>query len=121
LVAEPLRWTNEIRALAQDIGNGDIWLEKVIVETAPAADGQRAQASEGPVGELLARVAEIKANPQRLAALPGEFAELWEKLPAELREGPDALGLHDPQQLAGLLEEVQQLLIHRLLDREGRA
>jgi DNA repair exonuclease SbcCD nuclease subunit len=121
LVAEPLRWTGNIRALAQDVGGGDLWLEKVTLQTAPPADAGPALADDSPMGELLSRVAELQADPNRLAALPAEFSELWDKLPAELREGADGLGLERPERLGQLLEDVQQLLIQQLLAREDRA
>jgi DNA repair exonuclease SbcCD nuclease subunit len=120
LAAEPHRWTNEIRALAQDVGGGSLWIEKVQLRTAPPQEP--AQASlDGPLGELVGLLAELKADPRQISALGGEIAELWEKLPPELSEGPDAPGLDRPQRLREMLDQVEQMLIHQLLPREGPA
>jgi DNA repair exonuclease SbcCD nuclease subunit len=118
LAAEPQRWTNEIRALAQDVGGGDLWIEKVQWRTAPPAD-LSGQSPDGPIGEMVQRIAELKADPQALSTLGGELSDLLEKLPAELTEGPEALGLQRPEKLRTMLDQVEQMLIHQLLSREG--
>jgi DNA repair exonuclease SbcCD nuclease subunit len=118
LVAEPNRWTNEIRALAQDVGGGELWIEKVQLRTALAADAS-GQSPDGPIGELIQRIAELKSDPEDLGRLGGEFADLLEKLPPELKEGVDALGLERPETLRDMLDQVEQLLIHQLLACEG--
>ncbi len=118
LAAEPQRWTNEIRALAQDVGGGDVWIEKVQWRTAPPADVS-GQPADGPIGELVQRIAELKADPQALSTLGSELSDLLEKLPPELAEGPAALGLQRPEKLRAMLDQVEQMLIHQLLSREG--
>jgi hypothetical protein len=44
--------------------------------------------------------------------------DFLEKLPAELREGPDALGLDQPPALGQLLDQVEQMLIQQLTSGE---
>jgi len=118
LAAEPNRWTNEIRALAQDVGGGELWIEKVQLRTALPAD-TAGQSLDGPIGELVQRIAELKTDPQDLANLGGEFSDLLEKLPPELKEGSESLGLERPEKLREMLDQVEQMLIHQLLAREG--
>jgi DNA repair exonuclease SbcCD nuclease subunit len=118
LAAEPVRWTNEIRAVAQDVGGGELWIEKVQLRTALPAEAA-GQSPDGPLGEIVRRIAELKADPEDLGKLGGEFSELLEKLPPELKEGADALGLERPETLREMLDQVEQLLIHQLLAREG--
>jgi hypothetical protein len=77
------------------------------------------QSPDGPIGELIQRIAELKSDPEDLGRLGGEFADLLEKLPPELKEGADALGLERPETLRDMLDQVEQLLIHQLLAREG--
>jgi hypothetical protein len=45
------------------------------------------------------------------------LSDLRHKLPPELREAEDGLRLDDPAELSGLLDEVEQMLIPRLLQR----
>jgi len=48
-----------------------------------------------------------------------DIENLRKKLPGELIEGDDAVRLDDADWLAAVLEEVQPMLIHRLLKEEG--
>ena len=117
LAAEPQRWTNEIRAVAQDVGGG-VWVEKVALATSLPPQSQGIDALDGPVGDLVRYVEEIRSMPDKLAALAGELADLRDKLPAELKEGPDALGLDRPEKIGEMLEQVEPLLVQQLLRRE---
>ncbi len=121
LAAEPLRWTNELRVMARDIGMGNVWLEKIKLGTSPASLDDESRLSEGPLGELVDYIDELRQRPTDLAWLAGELAELKRKLPAELQEGQDAIGLDDPDWLASLLENVQPILVSRLLARTGNS
>jgi hypothetical protein len=52
-------------------------------------------------------------------ALDPALADFQEKLPPELREGPDALGLDRPPTLRQLLDQVEQMLIQQLTSGEA--
>ena len=196
LSAEPARWTNEIRAAAQDVGCGGLWVEKVLLDTSPPAELDAAALLDGPLGELVQYVRELRAalgpthpawppgltdaarsasaltpaqspeptpdalaqaatpaqspepapdalaqaatpaqSPepapdalaqaatpaQSLLALDPGLLDFLEKLPAELREGPDALGLDRPPGLGQLLDQVEQMLIQQLTSGETGA
>jgi DNA repair exonuclease SbcCD nuclease subunit len=116
LAAEPVTWTNHIRALAADISVGQIWVEKIHLTTAPPA--AETAPPEGPLAELLDWIDRRPSAPEDLAALAGEVSDLLEKLPAELREGSDALGMDRPERLRDLARQAEQLLAHRLLQRD---
>ena len=115
LVAEPQRWINQIRAVAQDVGSGDGWVEKVVPDTSPPVDLDQTQLTDGPIGELIEYAAELKSAPEKLASLGDELSDLIDKLPPELREGPDAMGLDQPETLARMLDQAEQILVHHLL------
>lgn len=121
LAAEPLKWTNELRAVARDVGLGNVWLEKIKLRTSPATVNDDSRLSEGPLGELIDYLYELRQRPDDLSWLAGELAELKRKLPAELQEGEDAIGLDNPAWLASLLENVQPILVSRLLARVGNS
>lgn len=116
LAAEPLRWTQEIRAAGQQCG--EVWIEKVLLATRPPQEFDPGGAAEGPIAELLESVAEYQRNPSRLAELVGQLADLCNKLPAELREGPEALGLDQPELVAGWLDQVEPVLRRELYPQE---
>jgi hypothetical protein len=80
---------------------------------------EAAQFEDGPLGELVDYLADLRGRPEGLSWLAGELTELKRKLPAELQEGEDAVRLDDPAWLASLLEHVQPILVSRLLARTG--
>jgi hypothetical protein len=149
LAAEPAGWTNEIRAAAQDVGCGGLWVEKVLVDTSPPAQFDAAALLDGPLAELVEYVQELRAaldapctphapredvrHAERdeyapaatlansLLALDPTLLDFQEKLPPELREGPDALGLDRPPALRHLLDQVEQMLIQQLTSGETGA
>jgi DNA repair exonuclease SbcCD nuclease subunit len=113
---DPERFINELRGAATD-GLGDtVWLEKVIVQTKAMLDLERIREEESAVGHLARRLVSIKEDATELAELASVLAELDKRLPAELREGDGALRLTDPATLRALLEDVEQLLVPRLLE-----
>lgn len=120
LAAEPERWANEIRALATDAGGGDLWIEKVVLDTSLPSGLGREHLAEGPIGELLAWIDELKSSPAGLETLGAELADLCGKLPSELREGADALRLDQPDAIRPMLQQVEELLVHQLLSRGER-
>ena len=69
-------------------------------------------------GELCRSLDELRSDPEGLAGLARELAELRQKLPNELKEGEEALKLDDPRALGAILHEVEQMIVPRLLSRE---
>jgi DNA repair exonuclease SbcCD nuclease subunit len=108
--------TNECRALAGSVGSGDLWIEKVVLDTQEAAP----EAPPGPLGELMQSISELDRDPARLAKLAEAFVDLSAKLPVNLRSGPDAFDPLRPEYVRECLEDVKALLLQRLL-REGSA
>ncbi len=120
LTGDADRWREELRALGNGFGRGALWIESVRFETRPAADLAGALAREDALGGLLRTVRDLEAGEGELAELAAGFAELRAKLPAELFAGAagadaDAFDPADPARLRGLLEEVKDLLLARLL------
>ncbi|HEY1067448.1 MAG TPA: DNA repair exonuclease [Pirellulales bacterium] len=121
LTAEPLRWTNEVRSTAVQIGRERAWIEKVSLAVRPVYDADAAALSDGPLAELFSLLTELQKSDEKLSELGKELGDLKRRLPAELREGPRALALDSPGELRGLLDEVGQMLVKQLTTREGRA
>lgn len=112
-----------VRAFATDLGAGQLWLEKLVLDTKPLASEASAhpseQTQEGTLGELLGYLKQLRSEDAALIQLSSEeLYELRAKLPAELREGPDGLRLDDPQHLRAELDAVEQLLLVRLFGAE---
>jgi hypothetical protein len=119
LRCNPHKWTNEVRATANEIGADQIWIEKVELHTAPPKVNN-ADSSDGPIAELLGLIDELQADDGQLAKLHEELTELEKKLPPEIKEGPDALNLDDPAWLREVLGHVGPMLFDRLRSREEK-
>jgi len=119
LAAESYRWTNALRDLASDVGSGTIWVEKVALRTAMPVSRDGVQWADGPIGELVQYLSELRASIDGCTALAAELSDLNDKLPPELKEGAESMGLADPSKLRETLDQVEQILIHQLLDREA--
>jgi DNA repair exonuclease SbcCD nuclease subunit len=115
------RWIEELRSVAHGFGEGALWIEKVLVRTRPAADLQADFDREDALGGLLRTLRDLETGDEELAALAASFAELRTKLPAELFADGEGLDPTDPERLRGLLGEVKDLLLARLLARPETA
>jgi exonuclease SbcD len=116
LAADPQHWANQLRAVVHDLGRGNVWIEKVKFQTSLPRDADAPLADDGPLAELVQYIAELRDDQPALAKLCQELADLSRKLPSEFRESDDFLRLDDPQSLLPLLDQVQPLLVGRLLE-----
>jgi len=109
------RWVNELRAAATDVTGGQAWLEKVRFGTAPTIDLDALRERDSAVGDLLRYLGEVAGDEDELGGLAKELTDLKAKLPAELTDGPDGLDLDSPAAIRAAIEDVERLLLPRLL------
>lgn len=119
LMADPEHWTNEIRSAAIDSGMGRVWIEKVKLRTRPPSEKGPDELADGPVGEILDILDEIRFNPALLRTLGEPLSDLMKRLPKELRDGEDAIDPDDNKWLTDVLDGVRPMLLHRLLSQEN--
>jgi hypothetical protein len=128
LMADPERWLNECRTLAFSFGEGAVWVEKVKLHTRRPKEGRdlfdsnaanAAGAADDALGSLFRSIRDLETDEGSIgdiAELAEGFADLRRKLPAELFEDGEALDPLDPAQVRGVLDEVKDLLLARLLE-----
>lgn len=120
LMGDRQRWTNEIRSQAIEASDGEIWVEKVKIQTATHSRGSQTAgpgAADGPIGELLALIDELRANPGDLKQLGVDFSDLARKLPAECKE---LARFEDSDWLRSILNEAEAQLLNQLIGEEDR-
>ena len=117
LVADRSSHVHQLRALLKDELGEDVWLEDLRVETRP----RRAESDEDGVDDARAEVARVLADiplePNWFTSAAQEFADVQNKLPADLFRGPDAIRLDDADWLAGLLDRVPSMSFTRERNR----
>jgi DNA repair protein SbcD/Mre11 len=116
LAAEPLAWANQIRAAALASTGGRVWIEKVKLRTSDLGDQDQDAFADGPIAELRQYLHELKRDERQLAELAGELDDLRRKLPDDLLRGEGGLDFGDPDCLRQWLDDVQPLVIRRLVE-----
>lgn len=113
VLAEEAYLRNEIRACAVDVGNGNIWVEKVLIDTA-AADRETPIMREDALGGLLRSIHDLQYNREAFDALFGEFRDLFRRLPPEYLNDGEAIHPDRETSLARMVEDVKHMLLNRI-------
>lgn len=103
---------NEIISLANECGNGLLWVERVELATLARLDRESLRQRDDPVGEIVRMMATLRENPATLAKLDA-VTELVRKLPTEAAEGAEPISL-DESTLRTVLQQAEELLLARL-------
>ncbi len=99
---------------AQDVVDGEIWIEQVRVALRSPVDRNDVVQREDAVGELVRLVDGLAADEERLRQWAAdELGELLRPLPAEI-QAEDALRLNDVADLRELLAEAEATVLARL-------
>jgi DNA repair exonuclease SbcCD nuclease subunit len=118
LLRDAERWLNEIRATALDLGSGSLWLEQVRLETRSALELDALLSHDDAASDLARAFLELRTRDNALAEFAHEFSDLRQKLPLELRRSVGGFDLDDPATLRALVDDVEQLVLPRLLSLE---
>lgn len=114
---DPEQVRNEAISIANECGNGLLWVERVQVATLPRLDREALLSRDDPIGEVVRIVAGLRHEPTSVTAWDA-IAELQKKLPSEIAEGADPVKL-DFDTLRTAIEEAEGLLLARLSAAEA--
>jgi hypothetical protein len=113
MLAGDLERTNaECAGLAEHCG-GDVWLERVVVDTAEHEFAPPPDADA--LGELLRTVDEIRADPEEMRTIADELVQALARMPAKARELGGLKEL-DGAAFGAVLEGAAATLRYRLLN-----
>ncbi|MEI7730852.1 MAG: DNA repair exonuclease [Verrucomicrobiota bacterium] len=118
LIAQSEQLMAECRQLANDVGKGRIWMEKIKIETRPLAGAVEPGQGTTPLDDLLRYTRALPENPAELQSLALCLDALSRRLPLELRQGLDSLDLQNPKTLAALVPEAESLLLAKIQNPE---
>jgi exonuclease SbcD len=103
--SSPQRWRERLVEHMKNVDE-DAWLEDVRFRTAPPEVEVLGDWGDIDI-ELTASLVDFRENPALLQKLiDGPMQELADRLPRELREGPEPLNVQDPAWLSDLLSRV---------------
>jgi DNA repair protein SbcD/Mre11 len=114
LIVNKDHFMNNIRSIALDVGLGDIWIEKVKVETSRKVSIAEFGEQNMPVAIILDFINELGNDEETLRELLVEFQDLQQSLPYELRNGKDGFDFNDPHLLKKRLQDVEDLILYYL-------
>lgn len=108
----------QVRALAIEVGQGSVWVEKVKVTTAMLVDVAALKERNDPLGELVHQLEILAAGDrQALEALAAELHSLRQKLPAEVMQNAEGLLLEDAQTLQRICVSLGPDLLSRAFNQ----
>lgn len=103
----------ELRSRALDLER--VWVERVRIRTRPVQDVARLLQRQDAIGQLMRHLRELGQDPEQLQATFAPYQELLAKLPPEARMTEDGARWDDTATWVATLEEVERLLVTRLL------
>jgi DNA repair exonuclease SbcCD nuclease subunit len=115
---DPVRWINEVRAVAAGVGQTPVWIEKVQVDTRAAADLAVLAARDDALGSILRECRDAAPSPEEAAVLRETLEDLRRALPPELLSGAEPADPRDPALFAQLVREGRDLLVARIAREE---
>lgn len=108
--------TNEIRSLAIDVGNGEVWIEKVrILTTDLTSKPALPNVPNGALSEVAYLFQQIRNDSSFAQQLNFDFSDVVKRLPAELKE---FARVDDSDWLTDVLAAAEPLLHSRLMGSE---
>lgn len=117
--AETEAFINDLRSEAMLLHGGRIWIEKVILDTAPPG-GQLFQPGAGAMAELMEIIEGLVEDPDYAAGIGESLGDLWSRLPREVKESADVIAPEDSERLKRLIEGVPSMLLRRFLAPAGK-
>jgi DNA repair exonuclease SbcCD nuclease subunit len=117
LAGEWERWVEQFRALGFEIRAGDVWIERVELQTQTHLDLDRLAKREDALGQLVRSLRELRGDDATLELLREEFSDLRGKLGDLERVGRD-FGLSGPEGMRAWIDRIEQRLVPRLLSEE---
>jgi exonuclease SbcD len=109
------KWINEIRAALYDATGGAAWLEKVELKTRSEMDLDLMLGRDDPLGDFLRYIHALESGDLFIESVREDFAQLRAKLPPDAAHDDFFKALETKEGMRGVIEEVKQILVPRIL------
>jgi DNA repair protein SbcD/Mre11 len=121
LLVDKDHFINNLRSLSLEVGLGDIWIEKVKVETTRQIDVEELKAQHTPIAVILDFIKDVETDEFMLTELLSEFQDIQQALPYELRSGEEGYNFNDSDLIKKRLADVEDLILYYLTKSEVNA
>ena len=119
LLADQERVTQELRAVANDLAPGELWLEKVQVRTTARVGDEQQRLGDGPIGAIQAYVQTLPTRSADLSLLLNELSDLKRKLPQEVLSALGDFTSVDSPELSDWLAGAEATLLRQIGARQS--
>ncbi|MHC0036998.1 metallophosphoesterase family protein [Pseudoneobacillus sp. C159] len=118
LIVNKDHFVNNIRALSSEVGMGDIWVEKVKIETTRLINIEELKEQHTPIAIILDFIEKVETDEELLSELLEEFEDIGQVLPVELKNKEDGFHFRDKKLIKQRLAEVEDLILYYLTRAE---
>ena len=115
LLTDSEQLKGEIRAVATDVGNGDIWVEKICINTTGLSDVDDLMKRDDALGGLVRSIHNLQYDEKILEEMFRDFGDFFRKLPHEYSNDSQAIHPDHKENLSGVVEDVKHMLLTRIL------
>jgi DNA repair protein SbcD/Mre11 len=112
---------NNIRSLSLEVGLGDVWVEKVKIETARKINIEELKEQHTPIAVILDFIKDVGLDEDMLKELLIEFQDIQQALPFEMRNGEDGFNFNETDIIKKRLTDVEDLILYFLTKTEVNA
>ena len=121
LIVNKDHYMNNIRSLSLEVGNGDIWIEKVKIETTRQNNLEDLLSQNTPIATILEFIHQSGQDEETLQELVAQFQDIQHALPFEIRNGDDGFDFSDAHFIKERLQNVEDLILYYLSETEVEA
>jgi DNA repair protein SbcD/Mre11 len=118
LIVDKEHFINNIRSLSIEVGLGDVWVEKVKIETSRFINIEELKEQHTPVSVILDFIKDVGKDEDMLKELLAEFQDIHQALPFEMRNGVEGFNFQDTNVIKDRLTNVEDLILYLLTKME---
>lgn len=116
LVLHTDQFTHEIQNAADQISRDPIWIEKVKIETRPAAQESPTEFSMDSLSQLSRILDQVVCDESFIQSFQNDMLKAQRRMPHYMNS-PDAFPIESEEHLISLIKESQDILLIRLKER----